>query len=455
MKTRNAIHILMAGLLIGMLAIAGFTVSAQQQPSNTAPAFLGIRFTPDEAGVEVTEVIADSPAEQAGLQVNDVITEVDGNGVNAREFAQIIRNHAVGDTLTLSVQREDETLEISVTLAEMPVNVLPPQRGFLGLSLEEAPEGLTISSVSENSPAATAGLQNGDILLAIGDTEVSTIREARELIGSLEPGSTVDLRIIRNGEEQTITVTIGAVPINIDNLHFNEFSYDAASQSWNIGRITEGNPLYEAGLREGDVITAFNGETYDLMGLMQFIVGLTPDATVTLTVERGAEILSIDVPASTLQTMGLRGDIPFNGDQGNFPHDGVPFMAGIRLGVTFLTLDTQVASENNVTQTEGALITQVDEGSPAAEAGLQVNDIVIAVDGDLVDAEHTLRDRLFAYEPGDVITLDVVRGIETLQIQVTLGQPEVEDSLPFHFFFGDPGTQQPVNPPPPVETPAA
>jgi S1-C subfamily serine protease len=464
MKIRSAIQLMMAVGLIVVLAFAGLTVSAQQQPSGDTPAFLGIRFIPNDNGVEVTEVITESPADQAGLQVGDVITEVDGNAINAREFAQTIRSHAVGDTLALSVLRDGDTTEVSVTLVEVPANLLPVQRagGFLGLSLEASADGLTISSVAEGSPAADAGLQNGDILLAIGDTQVSTMVEAREAVRSLEPGATIDLHISRNGEEQTITLTVGTVPASSDNLQFNEFSYDAATQSWSIGRISEDSPLYEAGLREGDVITVFNGETYDLRGLMQFIIGLAQDATVTLTVQRGDETLSIDVPASALQMMGMRGGVPFGGqpgsgrEPGNSSRDGIPFaMGGVHLGVTFLTLDAQVASENNVTQTDGALITQVDEGSPAADAGLQANDIVTAVDGDSVDAEHTLRDRLFAYEPGDVITLDVVRGDETLQIQVTLGQPETEDSLPFRFFFGEPGTQQPVNPPPPVETPAA
>ncbi len=459
MKIRNAIPILMAIVLGTALSLAALTASAQEQPATTTTPFVGIRFVPDEAGVRVTEVRSGSPAEDAGLQVDDVITEVDGSAVDAASFVETIRSRTVGDSVTLTVMRGAETLEITVTLAQTPDNLLPPQRPFLGFGLEETADGLVISNVSEGTPAAEAGLQSGDVLLAIGDTEVSTIQEARTAVRGLEPGATVVLQISRDGQEQSITVTVGTIADVRSEDRFNEFSYDVQNQTWTIGRISENSPLYAAGLREGDVISAFNGETYDLPGLMQFIMGLAPDAAVTLTVQRGDETLSIDVPATTLQRMALspmQGGRPRDSDgrPGNSPRDGMPFIGGARLGVMFLTLDEQVASANNVTVTDGALITQVEEGSPAAEAGLQTGDIVTAVDGDSVDFEHTLRDRLFAYEPGDVVTLDVLRDGETLQIQVTLGQPQMNESLPFEF-FGDPGTQQPVTPPLPADAPAA
>ncbi|MFN8373409.1 MAG: PDZ domain-containing protein [Anaerolineae bacterium] len=465
MKIRNTMQLLLSVLMIGVLAVSALAVSAQQDTTTTNPPFMGIRFVPDDAGIRVTEVLTGSPAEAAGLQVNDVITEIDSEAADARSFAEVVRGHGVGDTLTLTVVRAGETLEVTLTLGEMPSGTERVQRSFLGVSLEETTDGLTITAVSDGSPAADAGLQAGDVLLAIGDTEVSTVQEAREAVRTLEPGASVVLQILRNGDEQSIVVTVGTVPAVREIIRFNEFTYDAAAQSWTVGQIADTSPLYEAGLREGDVVTAFNGETYDLPGLMQFFMGLTSDATVTLTVQRGDESLEIEIPASALQMMGMpgmRGGNPFNGQPGssgqpdNGPRGGMPYLTGgARLGVMFLTLDEQVASAHNVTAAEGALITQVEEGSPAAEAGLQVNDIVTAVDGDHVDAEHTLRDRLIAYEPGDTVTLDVRRDGETLQIQVTLGQPEMSDSLPFHFFFGEPGTQQPENPAPTAEAPAA
>jgi membrane-associated protease RseP (regulator of RpoE activity) len=59
--------------------------------------------------------------------------------------------------------------------------------------------------------------------------------------------------------------------------------------------------------------------------------------------------------------------------------------------------------------------------TPAAAADLQEGDIILAVDGDVVDQERTLPDRLYAYEPGDTVTLTVLRDGEEMEVEVTLG----------------------------------
>ena len=60
-------------------------------------------------------------------------------------------------------------------------------------------------------------------------------------------------------------------------------------------------------------------------------------------------------------------------------------------------------------------------GSPAEKAGLQVGDIITSVDGHRVDAGAGLDDVLSLYKPGDTLMLEVLRGGQTLSIQVTLG----------------------------------
>jgi S1-C subfamily serine protease len=219
----------------------------------------------------------------------------------------------------------------------------------------------------------------------------------------------------------------------------NAIGYNGADQTWTIQGLSEDSPLYDAGLRQGDIITAFNGESYDPRALSQFLAGLDNNETVTVTVERTGESMDLDVPAEALNAFGQGFGFGFRGE-GNAPFDMMPFGmfgGGSRLGVTFMTLDEQVAQENNVDATEGALVVEVAPDSPAADAGVQADDVITAVNNESVDAEHTLRDRLVAYEPGDTITLSVLRGTATMDIEVTLGQPEtMSDFMPF---FGQHG----------------
>lgn len=70
----------------------------------------------------------------------------------------------------------------------------------------------------------------------------------------------------------------------------------------------------------------------------------------------------------------------------------------------------------------GALITQVVSDTPAERAGLQVGDVITAVDRTPVDANHQLADVLAQYEPGDRVTLTVSRSGEIEAILVTLGE---------------------------------
>jgi S1-C subfamily serine protease len=98
------------------------------------------------------------------------------------------------------------------------------------------------------------------------------------------------------------------------------------------------------------------------------------------------------------------------------------------------------------------LITEVVADSPAAASGLEVNDIVTAVDGDKVDVERTLRDRLLAYEPGDTVTLSVLRDGKTQDIQATLDEADVQSLIP-GMPFGEDGL--PFGHPPLEVTPEA
>jgi serine protease Do len=107
--------------------------------------------------------------------------------------------------------------------------------------------------------------------------------------------------------------------------------------------------------------------------------------------------------------------------------DGKP-IARPWIGVYYTLVTAQVAEDRGLSVDHGVLINAsssgapgVFPGSPAAKAGLADGDIVVAVDGEAVDADHDLATRVLPHVPGDTVTLSVVRDGRTLDIEVTLG----------------------------------
>ena len=76
-------------------------------------------------GASVQQVVEGGPAEKAGLQENDIITAVNGTEISSSgELVEIVGNCAPGDELTLSVYRQGETLELTLTVGEQSKSAL-------------------------------------------------------------------------------------------------------------------------------------------------------------------------------------------------------------------------------------------------------------------------------------------------------------------------------------------
>ncbi len=91
------------------------------------------------------------------------------------------------------------------------------------------------------------------------------------------------------------------------------------------------------------------------------------------------------------------------------------------LGVRFGTIDAMLALDNNLPVSAGALIAAVESGGPAAQAGLRAGDIITGVGGTKLGQSQSLRSLLLEYQPGDTITLDVLRDGKPLSLDITLG----------------------------------
>ena len=90
------------------------------------------------------------------------------------------------------------------------------------------------------------------------------------------------------------------------------------------------------------------------------------------------------------------------------------------IGISYSALTPSIARRLGVPRGPGIVVAQVLPGSPAATAGLKAGDVIQSIDGQKITDESTLGQVLFTHKVGDMVTLEVQRGSQTLRVQVTL-----------------------------------
>lgn len=92
------------------------------------------------------------------------------------------------------------------------------------------------------------------------------------------------------------------------------------------------------------------------------------------------------------------------------------------LGISFQTINPEIAMRYNLPAQYGAFISKIAENSPASKAGLQRGDIITAVGGVPIDENHAYLNILFTFKPGDEITIKFIRDGQEKEVQVILGE---------------------------------
>ena len=87
-------------------------------------------------------------------------------------------------------------------------------RGWLGVSVENSDHGVTVAGVERASPAARAGIRQGDTILAVNGERIEGARGLIRTIAAVAPGSNVNLSVRRQGREIDVSVTVGRRPAN-------------------------------------------------------------------------------------------------------------------------------------------------------------------------------------------------------------------------------------------------
>src|SRR5438105_8008513 len=100
-------------------------------------------------------------------------------------------------------------------LVESPPD--PLGRGYMGVRVQ-TDGSLQISSVEPNTPANAAGLRTGDILVRVGPLKPQNFDEVREMVGSLRPGTRIDVVYRRGSRELSTAIVLADRPANFGSI---------------------------------------------------------------------------------------------------------------------------------------------------------------------------------------------------------------------------------------------
>ena len=186
------------------------------------PGYLGINVKADDkGGLAVVQVHADSPAGKAGLQAGDVVNQVNGQTVRTADALRaFLQGKKPGETIAISVLREQKPLELKATLAATSRPLAPttggkggaPVRGVIGVQIGDAKKGAgaQIDQVTPGMLAAKAGLKVGDVVTKIDDKFLTDGEHFRQILAARKPGDKVTLTIDRPGGAQEVPVTLAS-----------------------------------------------------------------------------------------------------------------------------------------------------------------------------------------------------------------------------------------------------
>jgi len=327
-------------------------------------------------------------------------------------------------------------------------------RGWLGLEVQpllrslsaQGARGVLVRSVFRDSPAAEAGLRQGDLLTAVDDQPVHA--DCDELmplyhrqVAALTPGRPVKIGYVRAGQAAVATLRPAERPANVAReVEFASWGMTARDQTRLsalrakrpnqegvlVDSLRPGGPAAEAkpALLEGDLLVAVGGRPVkDVVALRALSRELLkdktePEPTLVAFVRGTAEYL-------TVVRIGPEVDAAV-----------APRAARPWAGFASQVLSTELAKALGVKGKAGIRVTQVADGSNAAQAGLKVGDLCFKLDGKVIPARRPEDAEVFAalireYPVGAEVELEGQRDGQPLKLTLKLGErPAPAGELP-------------------------
>ncbi len=245
-------------------------------------------------------------------------------GVNTLIFAPAGGNVGIGFAIAANLAKEVVTALIEEGRVErgwLGVMIQPVDEDVAAaLGLEEA-KGALVSSVEKGSPADRAGIEPGDVVVALDDREVEDPRDLARLVAKAGPGRQVEITIVRRGTRKTITVELGEMPTTTAEAETGPAAAETPKLGLVVSPVTPerrdelglpenvtgvlvnevlpDSPAAEKGIRPGDVIASVDGQPVRDAGDLRKAVSKAREAgrkAVLLRVFRSGEARFVAVP---------------------------------------------------------------------------------------------------------------------------------------------------------------
>lgn len=224
-------------------------------------AVLGVYTDKNAEGAQITGLVEEGAAVEAGLKEGDIITGIDKRTIESpSNLTEVIGMYEPGVSVKVTYLRDGKEQTVNAILKENkngisawsnewnnnldsfqfdfdninPDNLFQmstPDRGYLGVYLQDDDNEVIITGVEKNSPAEKAGLQEGDIITELNGINVVSYDALMEIMNTTKPGEKISIKYKRDGKVQKTDAVLDKVK--------NQFYIDGDEEGYEPGIIID------------------------------------------------------------------------------------------------------------------------------------------------------------------------------------------------------------------------
>jgi S1-C subfamily serine protease/photosystem II stability/assembly factor-like uncharacterized protein/uncharacterized FlaG/YvyC family protein len=186
--------------------------------ASASTVWIGASGEDEVEGLRLTQVMAQAPSGKAGLQVDDIIIQVeDAKAQSFEKLVDLVRSKQAGDKIKLKVKRGEESLDLVVTLEDRPgtrTTAPTATNVYMGIQGQDAEGGgARLSAVTAKGPAEKVGMMVGDIVQTVNGEKVANYAKVVEILRAAKVGDSLKIVVQRATETKEFEIKLEARPL--------------------------------------------------------------------------------------------------------------------------------------------------------------------------------------------------------------------------------------------------